>query len=64
MLTTESADGKLAETIIRTSGRPETEILSMNSMQSVTEAEIASGINYLSVMEANLGILSRALGVT
>lgn len=63
VLTTESADGRLAETIIRTSGRPETEILSMNSMQSVTEAEIASGTDYLSVMEANLGVLSRALGV-
>ena len=63
VLTTESADGRLAETVIRTSGRPETEILSMNSMQSVTEAEIASGTDYLSVMEANLGVLSRALGV-
>ena len=64
VLTTESSDGKLAQTIIRTSARPGTPVLSLNSMQSVTEADIASGTEYLSVMEANLDVLSSALGLT
>ena len=62
VLTTESADGKLAETVVRTSGRPDTPILSMDSMQSVTAAEIAAGAEYLSIMESNLDVLRLALG--
>ncbi len=62
VLTTESADGRLAETVVRTSGRPGTPILSMNSMQSVTAAEASSGAAYLSIMESNLDVLRRALG--
>ncbi len=62
VLTIESSDGKIAETIVRTSGRPGTPILSMNSMQSVTAAEASSGAAYLSIMESNLDVLRRALG--
>ncbi|MBQ6986772.1 MAG: zinc ABC transporter substrate-binding protein [Oscillibacter sp.] len=62
VLTTESADGRLAETIVRTSGRPDTRILSLDSMQSVTAADVASGAAYLSTMESNLDVLRQALG--
>ncbi|MBQ9616737.1 MAG: zinc ABC transporter substrate-binding protein, partial [Oscillibacter sp.] len=58
VLTTESSDGKIAETIVRTSGRPDTRILSLDSMQSVT----ATGVAYLSIMESNLDVLRQALG--
>lgn len=62
VLTIESSDGKIAETIVRTSGRPDTPILSLDSMQSVTAAEASSGAAYLSIMESNLDVLRRALG--
>ena len=62
VLTTETADKRIAETVIRTSGRADTRILSMNSMQSVTAADAASGADYLSIMESNLDVLRQALG--
>jgi zinc transport system substrate-binding protein len=62
VLTTESGAGKLAETVIRTAGKPDTPILPLDSMQSVTAEEIASGAGYLSIMEGNLEVLRRALG--
>lgn len=62
VLTTETADGKIAETVVRTSARPDTRILAMDSMQSVTAADLASGADYLSRMESNLDVLRLALG--
>ncbi len=62
VLTTETADKRLAETVIRTSGRADAQILALDSMQSVTAADIASGADYLSIMENNLDVLRRALG--
>ncbi|MBR0280187.1 MAG: zinc ABC transporter substrate-binding protein [Oscillibacter sp.] len=63
VLTTETGDGKIAETIVRTSGRTDTAILSMDSMQSVTApGELAPKTEYLSVMEENLSVLRQALG--
>lgn len=52
--------GELAETIIRNAGVP-AQVLSMNSMQSVTKAQIDSGITYYSVMEQNLEVLKKAM---
>ena len=63
VLTTENSDGKIAETIIRTSGRTDAAILSMDSMQSVTASgELAPKTEYVSVMEENLSVLRQALG--
>lgn len=62
VLTIESGDGKLAETVVRASERPGTPILRMDSMQSATAGEIASGAGYLSIMEGNLEVLRQALG--
>ena len=36
-------------------------ILTLNSMQSVTDEQVRSGINYLSIMKSNLEILKQAL---
>ena len=36
-------------------------MLTLNSMQSVTEEEIKSGATYLKVMEENLKVLQEAL---
>ena len=62
VLTTETADKRIAETVIRTSGRADTRILALNSMQSVTAADVAAGADYLSIMETNLDVLRQALG--
>ena len=58
VLTTETSDGRIAETVVRTSGRPDTPILTMDSMQSMA----AEDADYLSIMESNLGVLRLALG--
>ena len=36
-------------------------ILTLNSMQSVTDEQVHSGINYLSIMQSNLDVLKKAL---
>ena len=60
VLVTESSDQKLAETVIR-QGDSDAEILVLDSMQSVTGADAASGTTYLGVMEHNLSVLKQAL---
>lgn len=61
VLTTEKADKRLAQTIVDTAGEPELPILELNSLQSVTSAEIAAGLNYLDAMRDNLATLTAAL---
>ncbi len=61
ILVLENSDKKIAEQIrSSTSGKDQT-ILSMNSIQSVTRAQIQSGANYLSLMRENLQTLKTAL---
>lgn len=57
VLTTESSDGKIAETVISSSASKNAEILKMNSMQSTFQ----DSASYLSIMEENLEILKKAL---
>lgn len=61
---TETSDMALASTVASSASEKEIEILVMNSLQSVTRAQIASGLSYLSVMEENLVALRTALGVS
>ena len=61
VLKIESGDGKLARTIINSSAKKSAAILTMDSMQSVTTKQAASGTTYLSVMENNLKVLEQAL---
>ena len=61
VLKIESGDGKLARTIINSSANKNASILTLDSMQSVTTKQAASGTTYLSVMENNLKVLEQAL---
>ena len=61
VLVLESGDGKLARTILETSGS-DAEILTLDSLQSVTRAQCESGASYLGIMAANLAVLKTALG--
>ncbi len=60
VLTLEGRDKKLAETIVRTSGR-DVEILSLNSMQSITKEDVEGGAKYLDIMDKNADVLKEAL---
>ena len=51
----------LAQTIIKNSGNRDAQILTLNSMQSVTKSDIQAGTTYLSIMEQNLEVLEKAL---
>ena len=61
ILTIEGADHSIAESIKNATESKNQEILTMNSMQSVTAEDVADGETYLNVMEDNLNVLSQAL---
>ena len=61
ILTIETSDGRIAETICENTGAKNQEILSMDSMQSVTAADVEKGASYISIMESNLEALKAAL---
>ncbi len=57
----ESADGRIAQTIIDNTKDKNQTVLTLDSMQSVTAQHVADGANYLAIMEKNLEILKQAL---
>ena len=57
----EGSDRQLAETIAANAGEAEPQILTMNSLQSVTAGDTEEGMTYLSAMEQNLEVLKTAL---
>ena len=57
----DSSDGRVAETIRRSTKTGDQSILTLDSLQSVSDKDIRSGITYLSVMEKNLEVLKEAL---
>lgn len=61
VMTIEGADHRIAETIIQNTKTHDQQVLSMDSMQSVTSKDVESGVSYLSIMESNLAILKEAL---
>ncbi len=61
VITTESAQPKIAETVIQNSTLPNTQILKLNSIQSISLDEANSGTTYLSLMKDNLLVLQKAL---
>lgn len=61
ILAIEGSDQRIAEIIRQNTHSQNQEILTMNSLQSVTAKEIADGTTYLGVMQENLEILKRAL---
>ena len=61
VLTIEGPDHRIAETIIQNTASKDQEILTMNSLQSVSGRDASGGVTYLSAMEDNLQILKKAL---
>ena len=61
VLTIESADGKIAQTIVQNTAAKSAQILQMDSMQSTTSQDVKNGKTYLSAMEGNLEVLKQAL---
>lgn len=61
ILQIESADGKIAQTIKDTTEAKNQQILTMDSMQSVTSNDVSAGVTYLGIMKDNLSVLSQAI---
>ncbi len=61
VLTIDGSDQRIAETIINNTESKNQIILTLDSMQSVSAQDISSGTTYLSIMEKNLEVLSKAL---
>jgi len=61
VLIIDGSDGKIAETIISNTSGKDQQILTLNSMQSVTGKDIENGMTYLSIMKDNLTVLTQAL---
>ncbi len=62
ILTLESSDGKIAQTVASTSQSKDIKILKVDSMQSTTSSDIENGTTYLGIMENNLAVFTEALG--
>lgn len=61
VLTLEGTNHRIAESIVSASKSKSTQILSINSMQSVTAVDISNGASYISIAKKNLDVLSNAL---
>ena len=62
IFTIEGGNGKIAQTILDASKKSkDAEILTLNSMQSVTDAQMKGGLDYLTIMQSNLDVLKKAL---
>ena len=62
ILQLENTDGAIADTIRKTTASGDQKILTLDSLQSVTAADVEKGVTYLSIMERNLDVLREALG--
>ena len=61
VITIEGTQHKIAETIIQTTARKDQKLLTLDSMQGVTAADVQAGASYLAIMQKNLEILKEAL---
>lgn len=62
VLTLEGTDHRIAEAVVSNTGRDNIDILSVDSIQSVTKTDVENGAKYLDIMENNLGVFTEALG--
>ena len=62
VLTIDGSDHRIAETIVNNTKTRDLQVLTLDSMQSVSAKEIQNGVSYLAVMENDLEILQKALG--
>lgn len=61
VLTIEGADHSIAETVIANTASADQQILTLDSMQSVTAQDVKEGASYISIAESNLDVLKEAL---
>ena len=61
ILQIDGADGKIARTVRDTTKTKDQTILTLDSMQSATTADVKNGASYISIMEKNLAVLKDAL---
>ena len=62
IFTIDGSNGKIARAVLDASKKSkDTPVLSLNSMQSVMDAQMQSGIDYLSIMQSNLEVLKKAI---
>ena len=61
IMTIEGDNHKIAQTIADTATASDIEILTMDSMQSVTSKDVDAGATYLKIMDDNLAVLDKAL---
>ncbi len=61
VMTIEGSDGKIADTIIKATKTGDQQVLTLNSMQAVTEKDVADNADYLEIMKNNLSVLTEAL---
>ncbi len=61
VMTIEGAEHKIAETVKDNTQSKDQKILTLDSMQTTTSADIEAGKTYLSIMTANLEVLKEAL---
>jgi len=61
VLKIESGDGKIARTIVQNTKKKNARVLTMDSIQSTTAKQAATGTTYLKIMEDNLAVLAEAL---
>ena len=57
----DGSSDRIPESIISNTSSGDLQILTLDSMQSVSSANIAAGVTYLSIMESNLEVLRAAL---
>jgi len=58
----ENGNDKIAKAVLAASKKSQNaQILTINSMQSITEEQITEGVDYLSLMKSNLYVLKKAL---
>lgn len=62
VMTIDGSKNNIATTIINATKNKNQQVLSMDSLQSVTAQEVKSGQTYLNTMEENLTVLQKALG--
>ena len=61
VLVIDKSDKKLAQTVVSNTKTKDQEILVIDSLQSTSTSDSAKGVSYISVMEKNLEVLSKAL---
>lgn len=61
IMTIEGSDGKIADTVRKTTKKGNQQILTLDSMQAVTAKDLEENADYLEIMKNNLSVLTEAL---